>query len=199
LGKTFFKEGVASLAGTEVEAVEPALASLVGKEVLTLQTDARSPDRGQYGFLQDLVKKVAYETLSRRERKAKHLAAAAFIDESWGGEEAEIVEVLASHLLQAYEAAPDSDDAPQLRTRARDLLVKAADRAASLAAATEARHFYEQALELTEEPLRRAQILEQAGLMAWRSRDGGAEGLLRAAIEAFEEQGQAHPAARVSA
>src|SRR5439155_24691697 len=57
----------------------------------------------------------------------------------------------------------------------------------------------EQALELTDTPLLRAQMLEQVGVMAWRSRDGDAESLLRAAIEAFEEQGQSHPAARVSA
>ena len=36
-----------------------------------------SPERGQYGFLQDIVKKVAYETISKKERKTKHLAAAA--------------------------------------------------------------------------------------------------------------------------
>ena len=33
------------------------------------QADPRSPERGQYGFLQDLVQQVAYETLSKRERR----------------------------------------------------------------------------------------------------------------------------------
>ena len=37
----------------------------------------RAPERGQYRFLQDLVRRVAYETLARRERKTRHLAAAA--------------------------------------------------------------------------------------------------------------------------
>ena len=41
-----------------------------------LQADPRSPEHGQYGFLQDLVRHVAYETLSKRERRAQHLAAA---------------------------------------------------------------------------------------------------------------------------
>ena len=40
-----------------------------------LDTDPRSPERGQYGFVQALIQRVAYETLSRRDRKAKHLAA----------------------------------------------------------------------------------------------------------------------------
>ena len=199
LGKTFFAAGVARVSGLPFDDVAPALASLVRKEVLSLQADARSPDHGQYGFLQDLVKKVAYDTISKRERKAKHLAAAAFIEESWGGEESEIVEVLAAHLLQAYEAAPDAEDAAGLRARACSLLLRAGDRAAALAAAAEAKHFYGQALELTDQPLLRAELLERAGRMAWRSRDGDADHLLQEAIRAFEEQGQMHPAARVSA
>ena len=44
-----------------------------------MQADPRSPERGQYAFLQDIVKRVAYETLSLRDRKAKHLAAAEFL------------------------------------------------------------------------------------------------------------------------
>ena len=56
--------------------IEPLLTSLVRKEVLGVQADPRSPEHGQYGFLQDLVRHVAYETLSKRERRARHLAAA---------------------------------------------------------------------------------------------------------------------------
>ena len=36
-----------------------------------MQADPRSPEHGQYGFLQDLVRHVAYETLSKRERRAQ--------------------------------------------------------------------------------------------------------------------------------
>ena len=56
--------------------------ALVRKEVLGVQADPRSPERGQYGFLQDLVRQVAYETLVRRDRKARHLAAAAQLERS---------------------------------------------------------------------------------------------------------------------
>ena len=44
--------------------------------VLVARGRPGSPERGQYGFLQALVQRVAYETLSRRDRKARHLAAA---------------------------------------------------------------------------------------------------------------------------
>ena len=57
------------------------------KEVLSLQADPRSPEHGQYGFLQDLLRRVAYETLSRRDRKLRHLAAADQICGALGEEE----------------------------------------------------------------------------------------------------------------
>ena len=44
-----------------------------------MQADPLSPERGQYAFLQDIVKRVAYDTLSRRERKTKHLATAEYL------------------------------------------------------------------------------------------------------------------------
>ena len=79
LGKTFTKQGLAALTGLRRGELEPMLAALVRKEVLSVQADPRSPERGQYAFLQDIVKQVAYETISRRERKAKHLAAAEYL------------------------------------------------------------------------------------------------------------------------
>ena len=52
------------------------LDGLVAKQVLGRDDDPRSPERGQYVFLQALLRTVAYGTLSRRARKAKHVAAA---------------------------------------------------------------------------------------------------------------------------
>src|SRR5439155_17516350 len=110
LGKTFTREGLAAATGKPETDLDPLLTALVRKEVLGLQVDPRSPERGQYGFLQDLVKRVAYETLSRRERKSAHLAAARYLQESWGGDEGEVVEILASHYTLAFQAIPDAAD-----------------------------------------------------------------------------------------
>ena len=76
LGKTFTRQGAMALTGLGEDELDPLLAALVRKEVLSIQADPRSPERGMYSFLQDIVKQVAYETVSRKERKAKHLAAA---------------------------------------------------------------------------------------------------------------------------
>jgi predicted ATPase len=70
-----------------------------------VQADPRSPEHGQYGFLQDLVRHVAYETLSRHERRSRHLAAAEFLGASFPDED-EIAEVVAAHYVDAYDANP---------------------------------------------------------------------------------------------
>ena len=200
LGKTFFKEGLAALSGWTQADLDQLLASLVRKEVLTLQRDSRSPERGQYGFVQDLVKRIAYQTLSKKERKARHLAAAAFIEETWGTDEEELIEVVASHYLEAYQSAPEADDAPAIRDTARDMLTRAGERAASLAASAEAQRYFEHAIELTQDPVRDAELHERAGRMAWAAgRADAARSHYERAIAAFGSQGLTHPAARVSA
>ncbi len=50
--------------------VRPLLDGLVAKQILSRDDDPRSPERGQYAFLQALLRTVAYGTLSRRARKA---------------------------------------------------------------------------------------------------------------------------------
>ena len=160
LGKTFSRDALNALAGTDGD-LEPLLGALVRKEVLGVQADPRSPEHGQYGFLQDLVRHVAYETLSKRERKTRHLAAAAYLTTTFAEEEDEVVEVIASHYLAAHEAAPDAEDAPDIRERAQTMLVRAGERAESLAASAEARRYYEQAAKLDDDPSHRARLLDR--------------------------------------
>jgi class 3 adenylate cyclase/tetratricopeptide (TPR) repeat protein len=200
VGKTFSRQALAAVSGLPERELEPLLASLVAKEVLSVQTDPRSPERGQYGFLQDLVRTVAYETLAKRDRKAKHLRAASFLEEAWGEEEEEIVEVLASHYLEAYRLAPEADDAGAVKDRARRILARAGERAASLAAAEEALSYFRAAAELTDSSLERAELTERTGQMALtlgRSDDAGAA--FEEATHLFEQTGQTHQAARVQA
>jgi class 3 adenylate cyclase len=160
----------------------------------------RTRTGGQYAFLQDIVRHVAYETIGRRERKAKHLGAAEHLASVWSAEEDEIVEVVAAHYLDAYRAAPEDPDAGAIRDRARELLVRAGERAASLGANAEAQRAFERAVELTDDPLVQAELHEGAGVMAnlGARPDQAAEHLERS-IALFESAGATHPAARVSA
>src|SRR5439155_25179198 len=133
LGKTFTARALAALSGLAEPDLQTLLSSLVRKEVLGVQSDPRSPEHGQYGFLQDLVRHVAYETLSKRDRKSRHLAAAEYLRAAFP-EEDEVAEVLASHYLAAFEAAPEADDGETIRAQAQEMLVRAGERSASLAA-----------------------------------------------------------------
>jgi class 3 adenylate cyclase/tetratricopeptide (TPR) repeat protein len=200
LGKTFTVDALAAVSAMAAAQLEPVLVELVRKEVLSLQADPRSPERGQYGFLQDLVKRVAYETVSKRDRKQKHLAVAAWFEGSWGGEEADVVEVLAAHYLEAYNLAPQDPDANQVKERAADVLSLAGERAASLAANAEAERYFQKAAELAGASTRQADLLDHAGRAAWKTgRADAASQLWERAIEIYESEGKTHAAARVSA
>jgi tetratricopeptide (TPR) repeat protein len=198
MGKTFPKDGLAAVTG--VADLDQLLSSLVRKEILQVQADPRSPERGQYGFLQDLLKRVAYETLSKKERKAKHLAVASYLETGSMYDEEGIVEVIASHYLQAFQAAPDADDAPQIKERAVGMLTAAGEHAAALAANEEGQSYFEEAAALSDDPAEKARLLERAGQMAQLgNRIDAATRWFEQAIHLFEEAGQTHPAARVSA
>ena len=198
LGRTFTLPGLHAIAGLPEDEVTAILASLVRKDVLSISIDPLLSDRGQYGFLQDLVKKVAYDTMSKRERKARHLAAAAYLRAAV--DEDEIVEVVASHLLDAYLAAPDDDDANEIRVDALETVRKASERAASLGANEEAQRYAERAIELADNRVAEAELHERAGTMASIRLDvDAAIEHFRQAIALFESEGAMHPAARVSA
>jgi class 3 adenylate cyclase/tetratricopeptide (TPR) repeat protein/ribosomal protein L40E len=200
LGEVFTKHGLAALTGMSSAELEPQLGTLVRKEMLSIQADPRSPEHGQYSFLQDLVKRVAYETISKKQRKTKHLAAADFLSSVTSAEEDEAIEVVASHYLDAYAAAPDDPDADEIRSKAREVLVRAAERAASLAATEEAQRAFERAIDLTDESLVQAELHERAGAAAATgARADEARAHFERSIALFEAAGATHPAARVSA
>ena len=200
LGKSFTKPGLAALTGLDDDALESVLTSLIRKEVLSVQADPRSPERGQYAFLQDLLKRIAYETLSRGDRKARHLAAARHLERLGGTAEQELVEVVAAHYVDAYEAAPDADDAAALRSAAAERLTLAGERAASLAATEEAQRYFEKAAVLADDELVRARLLEQAGTAAVAGgRHASATELLEQAAAIYSANGATHTAARATA
>jgi class 3 adenylate cyclase/tetratricopeptide (TPR) repeat protein len=190
LGKTFTVSALASVSRGAPAELEPVLQGLVRKELLAVQADPRSPEQGQYGFLQSLVQKVSHDTLSRRDRKALHLAAAAYLQQNWSVEEGEVVQVIASHFFDAYIADPNARDAANIRADAREFLTRAGDRAADLAAQSEAERYFLRAAELSEDGALRADLLLRSAIAAARGGDqGAAEPRLREAAETFRAAG----------
>ncbi|MGE5272345.1 MAG: AAA family ATPase [Verrucomicrobiota bacterium] len=197
LGKTFTKQSLEAITGVAEWDLDPILLSLTRKELFGVQADPRSPEHGQYGFLQDLLRRVAYETLSKHDRKARHLAAAAHLEETWS--EHELVEVLASHYVDAYEVDPDALDAAEIKAKARAALTRAGERAASLGASEEAQRYYEQGAGLADDPLEQAELLGRAGEMAGRAaKPEATRDLLERSIAIYEAEGDTHAAARIA-
>src|SRR5205823_13676246 len=141
-----------------------------------------------------------YETLSKRDRKQRHLRAAAGLESSGGYDPDEVVEVIASHYLEASQAMPDAEDAAEIRAKARDAFEAAGRRAESLAAHAEAERYYVLASELADESNQQARFLEAAGRVAYaRARSDVAEELYGRALELLDASGDRHAAARIRA
>ena len=130
------------MSGIEESELEPRLRALVRRELLVHDADPRSPERGQYAFVQALIREVAYNTLARRDRKVRHLAAARFF-EQLGTDE--LAGALAGPLPRGARQRRGSAEADALAAQARIALRAAASRAASL-------HSHDQAVVLDPGP-----------------------------------------------
>ena len=163
LGQSFTVAGLEAVSGAPRADIDTRLASLVRREVLERQADPRSPERGQFAFVQALIREVAYNTLARADRRARHLAAARYF-ESLGGEE--LAGALAAQYLAAFRNSPEGAEADALAAQARLALRAAGERAASLGSPRQAIAFFQQALEITTQPVDQAELLERIGFLA---------------------------------
>ncbi len=193
LGLSFSRAGLEAVTGLDRAEAESALRSLVRRDFFQLNEDPRSPERGQYAFVQSVIREVAYGTLSRTDRRDRHLAVARHFEQL---EEGELSAVVASHYLDAYRLSPDHP--PDLATAARTRLEEAAERAASLGSPGRALVYLDQAQEVAQDDADRNRLAERAGVFAldadrtpiaeerfrvavdWYGRTGDAVGLARA-------------------
>jgi hypothetical protein len=187
LGQVFAVPAVAALAGRPEQEVSERLRRLAVKELVALENDPRSPERGQFRFTQGVIREVAYATLSRRERRARHIAAARYF-EALGDDE--LAGVLANHYLEAYEAAPEGEEGAAVAAQARLALRGAADRAAGLHSHEQAAFYLEQAIAVTFEEEDRIELrlrAAQSAVSAGHLERG--EEHYRAALDWYTERG----------
>jgi class 3 adenylate cyclase/tetratricopeptide (TPR) repeat protein len=197
LGQSFTLAGVSAVSGIEKAALEPRLLGLVRRELLVLDANPRSPERGQFLFVQALVREVAYNTLAKKDRKVRHLAAARFF-ESLGTDE--LAGGLASHYLAAQRLAADPDEAAALAVQARIALRGAAERAAALGSFEQSLKFLDQAIEVTTDPVELADLHRRASTVATDS--ASANEAIRhaeAALEAVRQLGDRPAVAEATA
>jgi class 3 adenylate cyclase/tetratricopeptide (TPR) repeat protein len=161
-GFAFSRDGIE--ATSTVNDLDAVLGELVRKEIFELHTDRFSAEHGQYRFVQALVRTVAYETLSRRDRKAQHVAVAGYLEQASDADE--MAAIIARHYLDAVDSGPDDPDAPELGALALAQLERAAGRAEALGSTDEALRHYTTALERDPSPVDRARLLEGAARTA---------------------------------
>src|SRR6516162_1823018 len=96
-----------------------------------------------------MLRQVAYDTLSRRDRKSRHLAVAAHLRVVFPGDGDEVTDVIARHYLDALQAVLGDPDTAQIRGQAISALVRAGERAERTGAPARATTSYAAAADLT--------------------------------------------------
>ena len=184
-----------------VAALEPALVhaglnDLTHRDVLQVSADVLSPQLGSYSFTHGLLAQVAYQTLSHRDLKDRHLRIATHLADSARNENDALAEVVARHYLEALDARPNDDDVTRLREAATDWLIRAAERARSTGALGTASRLFASGAELVDTTdargaLQSAELWMQSAMAAEEDGDHqfGLKGTERAA-ELREGQGR---------
>jgi tetratricopeptide (TPR) repeat protein len=187
LGLSFTREGLAAVTSDATD-LDHALTSLQQKQIIALQQDRFSAERGQFRFVQSVVRQIAYATLSRRDRKQRHLAAADYLAEQ-PDPSGDLAVVIAQHLLDAVDiSSGDDTDVDALQTRAVALLVRAAERATALGSPEEAHRLYLAALKRTTDSSEQARLYlaaAEASIGAGAYEGGASEA--RSAMELYDQ------------
>jgi class 3 adenylate cyclase/tetratricopeptide (TPR) repeat protein len=199
LGDSFPRHAVEAVTDLDRGAVDELLAGLVRREILTVRTDKLSPERGQYAFTQSLIRSVAYDTLTTSERKARHLRTVAHLQSAFSDEGADVAEVVAAHLFDAYRAAKGDADEGEFRRRAEDAALAAGERAEAVGSDEAAERAFVRAADLADDDLRAAAHLVRAAEMAfWQEANGRTIEHADQALSAYTAAGDIAGAARAT-
>jgi hypothetical protein len=156
VGGSFTRDLIVALC-PEVADLDGSLAALVRSQLLRQESNRFSNEHGRFQFVQSAVRQVAYGTLSRRDRKASHLAVVSLL-QAGTDESDEVSSILAQHYLEAIDAVPDDPDVATLTRAAVEQLRQAAARTAALGAPAEAAGHLAVAFERCTDPELRVRI-----------------------------------------
>ena len=152
LGQTFSIAAVRAVSGLGEEDLEAALRVLTGRDLLAVVTDRLSSEEGQYTFVQSVVRTVAYQTQSRRDRLERHLAAVTFL-EPLADTDSELNTVISQHLRDATGlVAVDDPQRAEIVRRLGTWLERSAARSVAVGAPGDALRSLTEALDLAAEP-----------------------------------------------
>jgi predicted ATPase len=138
VGEVFWRGALAHVAD-DAAAVDDLLDDLESRDLIRREATSRVQDDEEFAFKHLLIREVAYATVPKATRRARHRDAALYLEQVGGGTGAAAA-VLAHHWREAAEPA-----------RAVDYLLVAAEHAGRGWAKGEAVRLYDQALELVPE------------------------------------------------
>jgi class 3 adenylate cyclase/tetratricopeptide (TPR) repeat protein len=152
VGRAFWAGAVARLAGRGPVEVRQALGRLRVKEIITPREPPVFSGELEFAFRHVLIRDVAYESLPKALRAAKHVEVARWAEERAGDRGEELSEVVAAHYLQAvgYRDELGEQGDRQIESAACRWAERAGDRAWRLWQQAEALRWYKAALDLGE-------------------------------------------------
>jgi class 3 adenylate cyclase len=179
VGRVFWDGAVAKLAGDDD--LDAILRTLRRRELVLDRLSSSIAGQAEYIFKHVLIRDVAYESLPRKERSRAHVETAAWIEQTTGERAGEFAELLAHHYDAAAALTPDD----QLRAKAREYLLAAAQNALRRFAIEQAERLALKAVELSKRGDERVDALEALGDLHYITFNG--DRAWRAFCEALDE------------
>ena len=196
VGRTFWVGAVATMGGRGRDEVVGGLRELVRREFVRPVRLSSVKGEDEFSIWHALVRDVAYQQIPRAPRAQKHIAAAAWIEETAQERVAEHAEILVHHHEQALELARAAgEERPELQVALARLLLVAGDRAMRLDVGA-AEGAYRRALELSlEEGLRAVVLVKLGDALQEQGRLVDAEKAYEDALDALSSAGNQRVAA----
>jgi class 3 adenylate cyclase/tetratricopeptide (TPR) repeat protein len=199
-GEVFHHDGVVALGDEPPDEIEQTLVRLRTQD-LVREAQATLGGGAASRFRHLLVRDVVYRSASKRRRAALHLRFAEWLEERLGDRVAEVAEIAAYHLEQAWrlraELGPLDAETVAVGERAASLLGRSARRALARGDGRSALSLFTRAAELAANPATRLDFALERGIAA---REAGefslASSILQDVSAAAAEQDAADVAAR---
>jgi class 3 adenylate cyclase/tetratricopeptide (TPR) repeat protein len=159
LGKVFWPGALLTIGERKPREVEDVLHTLERKEFIRRERRSAVAQETQYAFLHLLVRDVAYGQIPRASRVDKHRLAAQWIESLSKDRSEDRAEMLAHHYREALSLASSAGvDVAALRNPAAVAFADAAERAWALNSWPAVVDFATNAVELTDDQARRAEL-----------------------------------------
>lgn len=196
VGRTFWSGAAVAIGGRDADVVQAGIHELVRREFVRPVRVSSVTGQDEFSIWHALVRDVAYQQIPRARRAEKHVAAAAWIEETAQERVADHAEILVHHYEQALELSRAAgEEGADLRNALARALVLAGDRA-MLLDITAAASAYMRALELSADGLGRgATLVKLAGALQEQGRLPESEQAYEEAIPALEGANDEHAAA----